>query len=223
MALDKLVDSAQLDVDLTAVANAIRAKTGGNGSLIFPSGFIGAIENIPGEWTTAGFAAGTEPSGNIVIPSSSLVPLFYGFSAITRVVAPYLTQAKANQFRSMSALTTIIAQEMTTFASACIMNNAHLTVMDLKGGDTLGTNAFGSNTRLTTVIFRNTSTIQSASQSNMFDGSKSTAKPIHVFVPNALKATYEAAANWSTWGADGTVIFDALEGSAYEQTDWWMS
>lgn len=47
MAVDKLVDSAQLNSDLTSVANAIRAKSGGSGSLSFPSGFISEIGNIP--------------------------------------------------------------------------------------------------------------------------------------------------------------------------------
>lgn len=47
MAVDKLVDSTQLDSDLTSVANAIRAKSGGSSQLAFPAGFvseIGAIE-----------------------------------------------------------------------------------------------------------------------------------------------------------------------------------
>lgn len=47
MALDKLVDSTQLDSDLTSVANAIRAKSGGSSQLAFPAGFVSEIGNIP--------------------------------------------------------------------------------------------------------------------------------------------------------------------------------
>ena len=47
MAVDKLVDSTQLDTDLTSVANAIRTKGGTSASLAFPSGFVTAIGNIP--------------------------------------------------------------------------------------------------------------------------------------------------------------------------------
>lgn len=47
MALDKLVDSSQLDTNLTSVANAIRAKSGGSGTLAFPAGFVCEIGNIP--------------------------------------------------------------------------------------------------------------------------------------------------------------------------------
>ena len=47
MALDKLVDSAQLDTDLTAVANAIRTKGGISAQIAFPAGFVDAIGAIP--------------------------------------------------------------------------------------------------------------------------------------------------------------------------------
>lgn len=48
MALDKLVDSAQLDSDLTSVANAIRTKGGTSASLSFPQGFVDAVDAISG-------------------------------------------------------------------------------------------------------------------------------------------------------------------------------
>lgn len=47
MALDKLVDSAQLDADLTSVADAIRTKGGTSAALAFPVEFISAIMAIP--------------------------------------------------------------------------------------------------------------------------------------------------------------------------------
>lgn len=46
MAVDKLVDSTQLDTNLTAVADAIREKGGTSGSLAFPTGFVDAIDAI---------------------------------------------------------------------------------------------------------------------------------------------------------------------------------
>ena len=57
MALDKLVDSTQLDADLTSVTNAIRTKGGTSASLAFPAGFVSAIAAIPsgggGSWDVA--------------------------------------------------------------------------------------------------------------------------------------------------------------------------
>lgn len=48
MSVDKLVDSTQLDSDLTSVANAIRTKGGTSASLAFPAGFVSAINAISG-------------------------------------------------------------------------------------------------------------------------------------------------------------------------------
>lgn len=56
MAVDKLVDSTQLDADLTSVANAIRTKGGTSAQLAFPSGFVSAVEAIPtGGGSIAGY------------------------------------------------------------------------------------------------------------------------------------------------------------------------
>ena len=46
MALDKLVDSTQLNADLTSIANAIRAAGDTGAALAFPSDFVSAIEAI---------------------------------------------------------------------------------------------------------------------------------------------------------------------------------
>lgn len=46
MAYDKVIDSAVLDADLTAVADAIRAKGGTSEALSFPDGFVSAVGAI---------------------------------------------------------------------------------------------------------------------------------------------------------------------------------
>ena len=47
MAVDKAVDSTQLNSDLASVANAIRTKGGTSAQLAFPADFISAINAIP--------------------------------------------------------------------------------------------------------------------------------------------------------------------------------
>ena len=75
MAVDKLVDSIQLNADLTSVANAIRAKGGTSASLAFPAGFVSAIGDIPtgGGVTVSPFSVTangtyTAPSGEAYSP-----------------------------------------------------------------------------------------------------------------------------------------------------------
>ena len=46
MAYDKVVDSAELDAGLGAVADAIREKNGESERLVFPGGFVSAIMGI---------------------------------------------------------------------------------------------------------------------------------------------------------------------------------
>ena len=52
------VDSTQLDSDLTSVADAIRAKSGGSSQLAFPAGFVSEIQAIP-----SGGGGWVRPSG----------------------------------------------------------------------------------------------------------------------------------------------------------------
>jgi hypothetical protein len=47
MAYDKIIDSIQLNNNLTSIANAIREKNGVNETIAFPSGFINKIQDIP--------------------------------------------------------------------------------------------------------------------------------------------------------------------------------
>ena len=56
MAYDKIIDSAQLDANLTSVANAIRSKNGTKTQLTFPDGFVSAINALQ---TSTTFTIGT--------------------------------------------------------------------------------------------------------------------------------------------------------------------
>ena len=79
MAVDKLVDSTQLDADLTSVANAIRAKSGGSSQLAFPSGFvseIGSIQTGGGGASTVDILQGDAPSGAVSFKATKNIPGF---------------------------------------------------------------------------------------------------------------------------------------------------
>lgn len=93
MALDKLVDSTQLDSDLTSVANAIRAKSGGSSQLAFPAGFVSEIQAIPsgGGYTNDDFGDPANPVGAVTISATSdagLRYILYGKTGVTEVSCP---------------------------------------------------------------------------------------------------------------------------------------
>ncbi len=115
MSLDKLVDSTQLDSDLTSVADAIRAKSGGSGQLAFPSGFVSEIGNIPSGETGYYSTWGYHYLKNTVYPETvtDLRALYYangyGWQNIESIsgLAQTTTGAPGNQFRSLSNLKTV--------------------------------------------------------------------------------------------------------------------
>ena len=61
MAIDKAIDTTQLNTDLTSIADAIREKAGLTDSFVFPEGFVKAI---------AGIEAGGGSDGGIALPSN---------------------------------------------------------------------------------------------------------------------------------------------------------
>ena len=78
MAVDKLVDSTQLDTDLTSVANAIRTKGGTSAQLEFPSGFVSAINDISGGSADyeMGFVTPASNAETLTIPVTQLYNRF---------------------------------------------------------------------------------------------------------------------------------------------------
>jgi len=80
MAVDRLVDSAQLNADLTSVANAIRTKGGTSGQLAFPAGFVSAVQAIPtgsGKTLLADYTASENVSEIVLSGDFSGYPLYY--------------------------------------------------------------------------------------------------------------------------------------------------
>jgi hypothetical protein len=65
MAIDKAVDSAVLDANLTSIADTIRAKAGTSDKLAFPAGFAEAI---------AAIEAGGGSAGGVEIKSETFIP-----------------------------------------------------------------------------------------------------------------------------------------------------
>ena len=66
MADNKVVNTTQLEADLTSVANAIREKAGSTDSLAFPDGFVSAIGGILGMPSEI-----AELSTGVYVPASS--------------------------------------------------------------------------------------------------------------------------------------------------------
>lgn len=233
MAVDKLVDSTQLNSDLTSVANAIRTKGGTSAQLAFPAEFVSAIGNIQSGYAAADWLNLTKPTGRI--ESDVAMNSQYGYrevmrgrSGITSVFLSEATYISDDAFTGCTGLLTFVGKKVNTVGSTAIGACTHLTGVDL--GGTAGTNqglkmsAFSSDSALNVLVLRSTNIVPLANvnafQSTPFanGGAGGT-----IYIPKTLYDAlgtgtndYKAASNWSTVDGYGTITWAKIEGSTYE-------
>lgn len=205
MALDKMVDSTQLDSDLTSVANAIRAKSGGSGQLAFPSGFVSEIGNIPsgGDYVAADWVDLSKPVGEIVsdiafADTAAGGYTLYGRTGITKFIDLNATGFAYQFFWSCTGLKYIVVPKAGMYRSSIAGSCTSLIGVDMKGGIT-GTYAFRYNTAMKYLVLRN-STLTTLGATSVFSGSRFDSGKAGgtLYVPNDLISSYQSASNWST-------------------------
>ena len=106
MAVDKLVDSTQLDADLTSVANAIRTKGGTSASLAFPNDFVSAVQAIP--------TGGVTPTGTKNITANGTGIDVYSYQYADVAVPNSYSQSDEGKVVSNGAL---VAQTSATYTT----------------------------------------------------------------------------------------------------------
>jgi hypothetical protein len=178
------------DTELTSVADAIRAKSGGNTSLAFPGGFVSEIESIPvgGEWTTDGIATGTQPSGDLVITSNYIEQgAFSHRNSVTSIRSTTVTATYTGALMYCGGVQTVFLPNVTTnrmdTLSYCSMletavigtlagygytfrYDTKLEAVDILNGS-LGSNTFNHCPALSKLILRS-NTIQALGSTNAF-------------------------------------------------------
>ena len=151
MAIDKAVDSAELDAGMTAVADAIRAKAGTTGPLAWPDGFITAISGI--ETGVGDSAAGVIDKSVVNITSNVAEVGQYAFNGCERLETasfPEATKIQGGAFAGCKALVSVSAPNVTEIRSDVI----NYIFIDIDGNymtDTIG--AFIDCTSLETADF----------------------------------------------------------------------
>lgn len=200
MALDKLVDSTQLDADLTSVANAIRAKGGTSADLAFPADFVSAVQAIP--------SVSSERLAKDLIASS--------FSVFHSEGLTYL-----GAMRYFTWLTTIVfpnLSSMNTGTGQCLSGNTGLTKCDFGPVKTIAGGCFNGDSKLTVLILRRPSAITTLASINAFSNTPFASGKAGgtLYVPSALISNYQSATNWSTILGYANNSIQPIEGSVYE-------
>lgn len=242
MALDKVIDSAQLDANLVSVADAIRERGGISSSLEFPSDFIseiGKLGNVEQHLADVLNLTATE----IVNSMTTRIPGGFqeGNTNLTKVSLPSVTVIESNSFNACSALTDIHFPAVTTMYSAAF-NGAGITQVYLPKLTTLDgwgytfyscrnmTKAYFPKliTRIADADFHTCRSLETLilgsdtfcplNASNVFSQT-----PIagyngatgYIYVKKALIDTYKTATNWSVYANQFRAIEDypsVLEG-----------
>ena len=245
MSVDKLVDSAQLDADLTSVANAIRAKGGTSAQLAFPTGFVNAIGAIPtggGGWSDSDIAA-RNISGAITISGVPTIgaQAFNNCAGITSVFSSDATTIEAYAFANITSLSLAKFPEVTG-----TVNNGYCFQYSGSKGNSGTIYVFpkltGSGSRMfercnahaidigpdfdsigTDYFYNNTETIRierlilRKSAGIVTLGAAVSVRGVEkVYCPQSLISTYQTAPNWSDRYSAGKITFVAIEGSEYD-------
>jgi hypothetical protein len=132
MSVDKLVDSTQLDTDLTSVADAIRAKTGGTADLAFPADFVSEIGSISGGgegWTWDTLASKQTPAGAVSFKTATAIDAqaFYNRKGITSVDITGITIVDNYAFAEDGNITDVTgADDLITLGSYAFRNCSKL-------------------------------------------------------------------------------------------------
>ena len=171
MSVDKLVDSTQLDADLTSVANAIRTNGGTSAQLAFPAGFVSAVQAIHSgmdlnDWVQNGppqdveletatkILAGTfsYKTGLKTISGPNVTTIgqcaFDNCTGITSMSFPNLTTVTGDYvFRKLNSLTSVIFPKLTTASGTGLFyqtryDSSQLATIVLPAISNLGIQAF---------------------------------------------------------------------------------
>lgn len=176
----------------------------------------------PSGYTAAQIASRQAPAGKIELPGTSYSDnALDGCTQITQVVANSLTTIPNRFLANCTLLEQVIAQKATNVGQAGFGYCSNLRLVDMMGGKTgIASLSHTSCSNLSTMIIRWAGGVWKPN-TNSFQG---VAGPIHVYVHAAVLSSYENSATNGTWNnylTRGTVVFHELEGSAYEDLNWW--
>lgn len=223
MAVDKLVDSSQLDADLTSVANAIRAKGGTSAQLAFPAGFVSAVEAIEAgtseeeayldrHFSTEDF----ESKRSFSIDGLRLGPSFAARSVrwLNATGGGYYT---VQNFCSNSKVKYFVFPKVTDFSVDMFRNCTSLLGVEMSSVTTIRQTCFSGCTEFGLLVIRKNG-VPTLSNISAFGNTKFASGKAGgiLYVPQAQIANYQAATNWSTILGYSTNQILPIEGSIYE-------
>ena len=178
--------------DLTKVASAIREKGGTSDPLVYPDGFVTAIQAIE----TGGGGGSDELVNSLVertisgtyVNNTVTIIGRYGLAGCTKLTSVVLPAVRMMDGNSMIGCSEIIKADFSNL-------------------QTIRYSAFYSNKKLVTLIIR-TQVVAKLDNTTAFKDTPITSGTGYVYVPSALVDSYKTATNWSTYADQIRAIED---------------
>ncbi len=167
MAIDKSIDSTQLDADLASVADAIRTKGGTSAQLAFPADFVQAIEDIE----TGGGGVTIDEIATRNFPDSITINVDITSKAFAYANTKNVTIASGKKINSDaflgSTVETVYAPLLTAVgdADSAFFNCSKLHTIEY-GAQSIGGNTFNGCGSLTSASFKNATTLYTSALKN---------------------------------------------------------
>lgn len=178
--------------DLTKVASAIREKGGTSDPLVYPDGFVTAIQAIE-----TGGGGGSDELVNSLIDRT--ISGAYVNNTVT-IIGRY-------GLGGCTKLTSVVLPAVRTTVGNSIVGCSALTKADFSNLQKIRYSTFYSNKKLVTLIIR-TQAVANLENTSAFKDTPIASGTGYVYVPSALVDSYKTATNWSTYANQIRAIED---------------
>jgi len=214
MADYKLVNTEQLDADMTSLADVIRAKGGTTETLAWPDGYKNAVANL-----AVGGDASSEDgllAGTIVEYSNSRITTlrnyaFYGQRTLESVDLASAMQINGNCFNGCAKLSRVNLPVASYIGVNAFVACYALAILDFPKVQRIDVLAFSSCLALSTLILRRTAAVCTLVNTSAFSGTPIASGTGYIYVPRLMVDAFKAAENWSTYAAQIRAIEDYPE------------
>ena len=178
--------------DLTEVADAIRAKGGISDPLVYPDGFVTAIQA-----SETGGGGGSDELVNSLIDRT--ISGAYVNNTVT-IIGRY-------GLAGCTKLTSVVLPAVTTTDGNSMVGCSALTKADFSNLQNIRYSTFYSNKKLVTLIIR-TQVVAKLENTSAFKDTPIVSGTGYVYVPSVLVNSYKSATNWSTYADQIRAIED---------------
>lgn len=191
---------------LTAVADAIRERAGATEEMVFPEGFVSAVEGIPDYLSDMVTNTLTEYENSNITKVKAYT--FTESIGLRKCSLPKLTEVPWCCFYGCSNLEEFYGKEVKKVVYRGF-GNTKIATLTLPSVTAIEEQAF-YNSRLSALILPGL-TLCTLGHSNAFPNTPIAAGTGYIYVPSALVDSYKTATNWSTYASQIRAIEDYPE------------